>query len=54
MKKSQLRQIIKEEIHRVLNENEFESFLNSLNIDTSKKSLGHSMIINKIILLIKL
>jgi hypothetical protein len=36
MKKSQLRQIIKEEIHKVLNENEFESFLNSLNIDVNK------------------
>lgn len=43
MKKSQLRQIIKEEIHRVLNENEFESFLNSLNIDTSKKSLDRGI-----------
>jgi hypothetical protein len=38
MKKSELRQIIKEEIHKVLNETEFESFLNSLNIniDTNK------------------
>jgi hypothetical protein len=36
MKKSKLRQIIKEEIHKVLNENEFESFLNSLNIETDQ------------------
>jgi hypothetical protein len=36
MKKSELKQIIREEIHKVLNENEFESFLNSLNIDVNK------------------
>ena len=36
MKKSELRQIIKEEIQKVLNENEFESFLNSLNISVDK------------------
>jgi hypothetical protein len=32
MKKSKLHQIIKEEIQKILNENEFESFLNSLNV----------------------
>jgi len=36
MKKSELKQIIREEIHKILNENEFESFLNSLNIDVTK------------------
>jgi len=35
MKKSELRQIIKEEINKTLNENEFESFLNSLNISVT-------------------
>ena len=38
MKKSKLKQIIKEEIRKVLSENEFESFLNSLNIDTNKNN----------------
>ena len=36
MKKIQLKNLIREEIRKVLNENEFESFLQSLNIDTSK------------------
>jgi hypothetical protein len=35
MKKSELKQLIKEEIKRALNENEFESFLNSLNISVA-------------------
>ena len=38
MKKSKLKHIIKEEIRKVLSENEFESFLNSLNIDTNKNN----------------
>ena len=46
MKKSQLKQIIKEEIRKVLseNENDFKSFLSSLNIDLpSTKSLDRGI-----------
>ena len=53
MKKSQLRQIIKEEIHRVLNENEFESFLNSLNIGISQKTSDRGIDIGSDVAVIK-
>jgi hypothetical protein len=43
MKKSELRQLIREEISKILNEDEFESFLNSLNIHTDKKSLDRGI-----------
>jgi len=54
MKKSELRKIIKEEIQKVLNENEFESFLNSLNISVDKsKELDRGIDIGSDVTVIK-
>jgi hypothetical protein len=53
MKKSELKQIIKEEIQKVLRENDFQSFLNSLNIDVNKTPLDRGIDIGSDVTVIK-